>query len=207
MANKNIANMVIRHLINPKNWTKKKMGALAIAVVSALVANQFAGNTTNYNANYGITKKGQTYTAKVIKVADGDTITVTDNNGMQHKIRFAYVDAPEKAQAHGIVSKEALDKLINGKQVSIYVTDVDRYQREVAVVSLNGLDINYEQIKNGNAWHYQTYAKKSQSSSDYNRYASALQNAEKNRIGLWRDKNPQEPWNWRAQQRQSQYAE
>lgn len=203
MAKKDITKMVITQMSNPKNWTKKKIGTLAIAVVGALVANKFAGNTGN-NSNVAAAKRGQTYTAKVTKVADGDTITVLDNNGAQHKIRFAYIDAPEKAQAHGIASKDALEQLVGGKQVSVYVTDVDRYQREVAVVSVNGLDVNYEQIKNGNAWHYQTYAKKSQPSSDYNKYAAALQNAEKNRVGLWRGKNPQEPWNWRAQQRQSE---
>lgn len=196
--------MVVKHVSNPNNWTKKKMGALAVAVITALVANQFAGKTSTSTA---ATKRGQTYSAKVTKVSDGDTATVIDTNGAQHKIRFAYIDAPEKAQAHGMASKDALDKLINGKQVSIYVTDVDRYQREVAVVSINGLDVNYEQVKNGNAWHYQTYAKKSQPSSDYRKYDTALQNAKKNRAGLWSGKNPQEPWDWRAKQRQSENAE
>lgn len=194
--------MVVKHVSNPNNWTKKKMGALAVAVITALVANQFAGKTSTAAA-----KRGQTYAAKVTKVSDGDTATVIDTNGAQHKIRFAYIDAPEKAQAHGMASKDALDKLINGKQVSIHVTDVDRYQREVAVVSINGLDVNYEQVKNGNAWHYQTYAKKSQPSSDYRKYDTALQNAKKNRAGLWSGKNPQEPWDWRAKQRQSENTE
>ena len=196
--------MVVKHVSNPNNWTKKKMGALAVAVITALVANQFAGKTSTSTA---AAKRGQTYSAKVTKVSDGDTATVIDTNGAQHKIRFAYIDAPEKAQAHGMASKDALDKLINGKQVNIHVTDVDRYQREVAVVSINGLDVNYEQVKNGNAWHYQTYAKKSQPSSDYRKYDTALQNAKKNRAGLWSGKNPQEPWDWRAKQRQSENAE
>lgn len=206
MTQKNITQMVIRQMSNPKNWTKKKIGALTIAVAAAWLGNHFVGADTN-TRQQGTAKRGQTYAAKVTKVADGDTATVVDNNGTQHKIRFAYIDAPEKAQAHGMASKDALEKLIDGKQVSIYVTDVDRYQREVAVVSLNGLDVNLEQIKNGNAWHYQTYAKKSQPTADYNKYAAALKNAEQNRIGLWRGKNPQQPWDWRTQQRQSDNSE
>ncbi|UOP07571.1 thermonuclease family protein [Alysiella crassa] len=200
MAQKNIGNMIVKHISNPKNWTKKKMAALGVAVASALVANQFAGKS-NASGDKAAAKKGQTYAAKVIKVADGDTATVTDTHGAKHTLRFAYIDAPEKAQAHGIASKNALEKLIHGKQVEVYVTDVDRYSREVAVVKLQGLDVNYEQVKNGNAWHYQTYAKKSQPSGDYSRYAAALAAAEKNRVGLWSGKKPQAPWDYRAQLR------
>lgn len=91
--------------------------------------------------------------------------------------------------------------MIMGKQVEVHVTDVDRYQREVAVIKINGLDVNYEQVKNGHAWHYQTYAKKSQPSADYSRYAAALAAAEKSRVGLWSGKKPQAPWEYRAQLR------
>jgi endonuclease YncB( thermonuclease family) len=34
-------------------------------------------------------------------VADGDTITVLDADKVQHKIRLAGIDAPEKKQAFG----------------------------------------------------------------------------------------------------------
>ncbi len=199
MSQKNITNMVVKQLANPKNWTKKKFAALGVAVASAFVANQFANKAPS--SGNAAAKKGQTYQAKVIKVADGDTATVTDTHGATHKIRFAYIDAPEKAQAHGMASKAALEKLIQNKQVQVFVTDVDRYQREVAVVSVNGLDVNYEQVKNGNAWHYQTYAKKSQPSREYNQYAAALAAAEKSRTGLWSGKKPQAPWEYRAQLR------
>ena len=200
MAQKNIPNMIVQHLSNPKNWTKKKFATLGVAVVGALATNYFVGNTGGTTATSTV-KKGQTYQAKVVKVADGDTATVTDTHGATHKIRFAFIDAPEKAQAYGMASKDALDKLINGKQVQVYVTDVDRYQREVAVISVNGLDVNYEQVKNGNAWHYQTYAKKNQSPSDFSKYNTAWQQAQSKRIGLWGGKPPQAPWDFRAQQR------
>jgi len=32
----------------------------------------------------------------VVKVADGDTITVLDSNKQQHRVRIAGIDAPEK---------------------------------------------------------------------------------------------------------------
>jgi hypothetical protein len=35
---------------------------------------------------------------KVIKVSDGDTITVLDSNNQKHKIRLKGIDAPESQQ-------------------------------------------------------------------------------------------------------------
>ncbi len=35
-------------------------------------------------------------TGKVVKVADGDRITVLDNTNTQHRIRLQGIDAPEK---------------------------------------------------------------------------------------------------------------
>ena len=40
----------------------------------------------------------ETITGRVVGVADGDTITVLDADKMQHKIRLAGIDAPEKSR-------------------------------------------------------------------------------------------------------------
>ena len=34
----------------------------------------------------------------VVKVADGDTVTIMDNNGNKHRIRLGGIDPPEKDQ-------------------------------------------------------------------------------------------------------------
>ena len=41
-----------------------------------------------------------TLQGKVVKVADGDTVTIVDDNGKKHRIRLAGIDAPEKDQPH-----------------------------------------------------------------------------------------------------------
>lgn len=41
----------------------------------------------------------------VVKVADGDTITVLDSNKDQHRVRIAGIDAPEKGQPFGNAPK------------------------------------------------------------------------------------------------------
>ena len=40
-----------------------------------------------------------TLTGKVVKVADGDSITVLDSTNTQHRIRLQGIDAPETDQA------------------------------------------------------------------------------------------------------------
>ena len=49
-----------------------------------------------------------TIEGRVVGVADGDTITVIDDNKVQHKIRLAGIDAPEKKQPFGQRSKQSL---------------------------------------------------------------------------------------------------
>jgi len=36
---------------------------------------------------------------KIVKIADGDTLTILDRANTQHKIRLAGIDAPEKGQS------------------------------------------------------------------------------------------------------------
>ena len=48
---------------------------------------------------------------KVISIADGDTVTVLDATNAQYRIRLQGIDAPERSQAFGNVSKEHLADL------------------------------------------------------------------------------------------------
>ena len=86
----------------------------------------------------------ETFTGKVIHVADGDTITVLDDARTQHKIRFAGIDAPESKQAFGHVSKQSLTEQVTGKNVVVDWDKVDRYGRKVGKVLLDSQDINLE---------------------------------------------------------------
>ena len=134
---------------------------------------------------------------KVVKVSDGDTITVLDKNNKQYKIRFQGIDAPESKQDFGQVSKENLANMIFGKEVKVVWSKMDKYGRTVGKVLLDGRDINIEQIKAGLAWHYKTYAKE-QPAEDRITYAAAETEARAARRGLWQDPNPTPPGEWRA---------
>ncbi len=74
----------------------------------------------------------------------------------------------------------------------------DRYGRIVGFVIVDGQDVNLAQVKAGMAWFYRYYQKEL-SPEDRRRYAKAEDQARTDRLGLWQDKNPMPPWEWRRQ--------
>jgi endonuclease YncB( thermonuclease family) len=143
---------------------------------------------------------GDYITGKVVKVVDGDTIYVLDSSRSQHKIRLAGIDAPEHNQAYGNASRKHLASLVAGKEVRIEYQKYDRYGRIVGKVLIDGTDVCLEQVKVGFAWHYKKYQDE-QTPQDRQLYAAAEEQAREKQIGLWKDKNPIAPWDWRRLQR------
>jgi endonuclease YncB( thermonuclease family) len=137
---------------------------------------------------------------RVVGVADGDTITVLDDQRVQHKIRLAGIDAPEKSQAFGQRSKAFLSSLVFSKPVVVETQKTDRYGRTVGKVLVGDRDANLALVVAGMAWHYKKYETE-QSASDRMIYASAEQDARVARQGLWADPSAMPPWEWRAQKR------
>jgi endonuclease YncB( thermonuclease family) len=137
---------------------------------------------------------------RVIGVSDGDTITVLDNTNIQHKIRLGGIDAPEKKQSFGNVSKQSLSDLVYNQQVDVEWHKKDRYGRKVGKVLVNHEDANLEQIKRGMAWYYKKY-KGELEQSDRISYVQAEQDAQTNRLGLWLDESPIAPWDFRKQKK------
>ena len=140
--------------------------------------------------------QAETLLGKVIHVQDGDTITVLDETNTQHKIRLSGIDAPERRQAFGNVSKESLAEQVAGQSVAVEWDKVDRYGRKVGKVLLAGMDSNLVQIKRGLAWHYKQYERE-QSHADRQSYAAAEAEAREAKLGLWRDAKPMPPWEFR----------
>ena len=143
------------------------------------------------------------FTAKVQRVVDGDTIYVVDNFDQKFKVRLTGIDAPEKNQTYGLASTYELTEILINKWVLLkskpskgnpYSTD--RYNRVLAKIILDGLDINLFQVSRGYAWHFKRYQKQ-QSPLDRKLYSQAELNAKKNKLGLWSEKKPIAPWKWR----------
>lgn len=137
-----------------------------------------------------------TLTGEVVGITDGDTITLLDSSRIQHKIRLAGIDAPEKRQAFGEQSKQQLADLLFRREVLIEWSKSDRYGRIIGKVFLGKKDVNLTQIASGMAWHYKRYANE-QSMTDRGSYAQAEEEAKSKRRGLWKDQNPTAPWDFR----------
>lgn len=137
-----------------------------------------------------------TIEGRVVGISDGDTITILDAGNRQHKIRLSGIDAPESHQAFGQKSKANLSALVFNRQVVAQCTKTDKYRREICKVMVGGTDANLEQLKAGMAWWYRHYASE-QPRQDQEAYEAAEFNAMIRRLGLWADKNPAPPWDWR----------
>ena len=142
----------------------------------------------------------QTLNGRVVRVADGDTITVLDATNTQHRIRLEGIDAPESHQAFGAQSKQSLSEMVFGKDVSVVYQKTDQYGRLVGKILLEGKDINLEQVKAGMAWHYKEYQRE-QTPEDRELYAGAEDEAHAARRGLWQDPDPTEPSAFRKEEK------
>lgn len=132
---------------------------------------------------------------KVVGVTDGDTIKVLDADKVEHRVRLAGVDAPERKQPFSAKAKEALSKLVFEKEVTVAVTDRDRYGRLVGKVKQGQTDVNTELVLKGWCWRYDAYDKKGE-------YREAQAEAKAAKRGLWADPVPVPPWEFRAAAKQ-----
>lgn len=132
-------------------------------------------------------------TGEVVNVADGDTITIVDRSKSQHTIRLYGIDAPEKGQAFGNAAKKFASKLAYNKTAEVTAYDIDKYGRTVGVVIVNGVNVNQSLIEAGYAWLYRKYCKE----SFCDNWLGLEEKARSARMGLWADKSPIAPWDWR----------
>ena len=106
---------------------------------------------------YVLSASAEELAGKVVRVADGDTITVLGPGNKQHKIRLMGIDAPEKAQPFGSKSRDSLASMVAGRNVIVEWHKRDRYGRLVGQVFADSRDVGLVQVERGMAWHYKDY--------------------------------------------------
>jgi len=148
----------------------------------------------------------------VEKVIDGDTITATCDDS-RLKIRFYGIDAPETAkvnrrsnqvikpgQPSGSEAESALKAKIWGQKIRVTVMAVDRYKRLVSFVFVGDRNINREMVADGWAWAYRQYLDGSYKLE----FIRLEEQARKRRIGLWKERTPSPPWDFRKKLKESE---
>jgi micrococcal nuclease len=135
------------------------------------------------------------FEGKVTGIKDGDTFEVL-YDGQPERVRLAEIDCPEKSQAFGKNARQYASGLCFGKMVTVTSNGKrDRYNRVVGtIVTVDGVNVNAELVKAGLAWHYKQYSKSEA-------LAALEEQARQVRIGLWADKDPVAPWEWRKSRR------
>lgn len=146
---------------------------------------------------------GRVVEGMVKAVYDGDTILLTTREESRLKVRLYGIDAPETkkpdkpGQPYGDISKRTLMYKIMGRRVTAEIIDIDQYKRAVAVIRYNGKDINQEMVAEGMAWAYRQYLQGPYESE----YISSETRARARHAGIWRESNPQPPWEFRNGQK------
>ena len=148
----------------------------------------------------------------VVAISDGDTLKVRCGEPgafRQLTVRLHAIDAPELNQPFGRRAKQALSQIAYRKTARLDCEDgVDRYHRRVCRVKVapnscteahcaKTLDAGLAMLTMGMAWWSRAHADE-QSPTDRGQYAFAEFEARGKRTGLWADRHPVPPWNWRA---------
>lgn len=129
----------------------------------------------------------------VIAITDGDTLTARCGEPGAYEqvtVRISAIDAPEKRQAFGQVSRQHLAKLCFEQVATITPRTHDRYGRTVGDVECQGQDVATEQVRSGMAWFYVKYGK------GYEHLRGLETEAREARRGLWAQEAVA-PWEWR----------
>lgn len=138
---------------------------------------------------------------KVVRVKDGDTVIVApvDSGRKSFTCRLYGIDAPEtpkrgkRGQAYGKQAADELYKLVFGYPVDVTLTGDKTYNREVCIIRKDGSDINLEMVKRGYSWAYREYLSGPYASE----YIGAEKEAREKGLGLWIQRNPMPPWEFR----------
>ena len=142
------------------------------------------------------------YPFKVTRVFDGDTIQV-EGSGLSFKIRLVGIDSPEmgrkkqKNQPYSRQAKKKLIRLADKKNIFVKQYGTGSYNRVLAEVFVNTININLEMVRSGLA---EVYQGKPAKGLDTKAYFQAQQAAKKSTKGMWNQGSAyKSPRQWRKE--------
>lgn len=120
---------------------------------------------------------------QIFSVSGGDDLKLVEANGREHRLRLAFIDAPELGQPFGDEAQSALSAMVLGRQVTaqLHGQSEDGYT-QAEVFEPKGHLVNLELVQRGLAWH--DYFE-SQTKSEREKYQAAVASAQQARQGMW----------------------
>ena len=133
---------------------------------------------------------------RVIKITDGNTLTVMLPENAQLKVQLAGIDAPEKNQPHYQIAKQALSDKVFIEDVRVEIVSWEKSNLAIANIVLNGEYVNSWMVAEGHAWA-------SPQDSDDSELADIQASAKAGMRGIWAlsDTERVPPWEWRQGKR------
>lgn len=138
---------------------------------------------------------------RVTRVVDGDTLDVLLSTG-RIRVRLQGVDAPEHDQPGGADSKQWLQQRVRDRDVLLEPVTQDRYDRMVAIVYLEDVNLNRELLRAGQAWAFRRYLRAADRAFCDIEYA-----ARRAQAGVWATDSPRAPWEFRATRGKGPYTD
>lgn len=128
---------------------------------------------------------------QLVYVQDGDSVVLCCDQGKKFTVRLLDIDAPEKGQPYAEESKNQLNALLNGQEMTLLGAKHDKYGRRLAIIEVAGDNINDVMVQTGAAWVWR-YSKS-------RRMKAMQQTAKDAQRGLWAlpQAQRQDPWQWR----------
>jgi len=126
-------------------WPKGPVSMLgALGLTLLLLANSACAQQVNDG-----------YSARVVRVFDGDTLWVRPNDGgRSRKLRIDGIDAPEICQAGGVAARDALRQRLQNQTLWVHERARDTYGRPLVRLTFEGEDMAAWMVGKGWAWSY-----------------------------------------------------
>lgn len=134
--------------------------------------------------------RAASFQGKVVGVVDGDTITVM-HEGETVTVDLDGIDCPEKKQPFGKEAEQFTSRLVSGQVVTIRPKTTRKYGGMVADVILpDSRNLSHQLVQAGLAWN-------NKNAPDDRILVDMEAKARTAKTGLWAEKNPTPPWEWR----------
>ena len=133
----------------------------------------------------------------MLAVVDGDTFVAREGESL-YLLKLRDVEAPELEQVFGAEARKRLAEWMLGRWTTVWPEKAESCVIPVRAQTLGGVDIAAQMLAEGFAWVGQS------ASEGLRRLETA---ARLDRVGLWREAEPEPPWEFRARRRMARKPE